>query len=57
MSGVYVEALFYYESTLFEVTEINDNSHVKAVTLQAETETEIMLPVNLVRQLVAEFGR
>ncbi len=57
LSGVYVETLFYYKNTLFEVTEIDDNNrNVKAVSVQAETETEIILPAAIVQQLVSEFG-
>jgi len=49
--------LFYYKNTLFEVTEIDDNNrNVKAVSVQAETETEIILPAAIVQQLVSEFG-
>lgn len=56
-SGVYLEALFYYENILYEVVEIDDdNSQVKSTSVQ-DNVMDLILPVAVVQQLVAAFGR
>ncbi len=56
-SGVYLEALFYYENVLFEVIEIDDNSSlVKSASVQDTDVGDIILPLEVVQQLVAAFG-
>ncbi len=57
-SGVYLEALFYYGNVLFEVIEIDDNSSlVKSASVQDTDIEELILPLAIVQQLVAAFGK
>jgi hypothetical protein len=53
-SGVYVGVWFKYNHSLLEVTAVNGD-HVTCSYVQ-ELEDDIVLPVNLVAELVAKFG-
>ncbi len=53
-SGVYVSVWFKYNHSLLEVTAVN-RDHVTCSYVQ-ELEDDIVLPVNLVAELVAKFG-
>jgi hypothetical protein len=56
-SGLYLEVLFYYKYILYEVVEIdNNNSQAKPTTVQ-DNVMDLILPVGVVQQLVAAFGR
>ncbi|MFO0446190.1 MAG: hypothetical protein ACK51L_00830 [bacterium] len=56
-SGVYPEALFHYNSILYEVIEINiETLLVKCAPVQDFDAAEIMLPVDLIENLIAQFG-
>lgn len=57
-SGVYLEAMFYYNNVLFEVVEIdNYRSLVKSTPLQDPNVGDITLPMEVVQQQVADFGK
>jgi len=54
VSGVYLNVWFQYHDSLLEVIEINGDS-VTCSYVEEET-GNIILPVNLVSQLVSRFG-
>ena len=57
-SGVYIEALFYYNNVLYEVAEIDSsNLLVNSSSVQDLDVEDIILPTVVVQQLVSSFGR
>jgi hypothetical protein len=57
-SSVYLEAMFYYNDILYEVSEFN-NAHnmVKSTVIQDRNVADIILPIEVVQNLVSMFGR
>lgn len=57
-SGVYVDALFYYNNVLYEVADIDSSrSLVRCCAVQDLDVVDAILPTDLVMQLVAQFGK
>ncbi len=57
-SGVYVEALFFYNNILFEVTEINvTKSNVCSTAIEDSAVPDLFLPIQVVQNLVQQFGQ
>ncbi len=57
-SGVYLEALFFYNNTLFEVSEINvAENTVRSTAVQDHDVPDVYLSVDAVQTLVQQFGQ
>jgi hypothetical protein len=57
-SSVYLEAMFYYNVILYEVSKINTaHNMVKSTAIQVPDVADIILPIEVVQNLVSMFGR
>jgi hypothetical protein len=57
-SGVYFEALFFYNNTSFEVSEINvAENTVRSTAIQDHDVPDVYLSVDAVETLVQQFGQ